>query len=577
MKRFSFAKVIALLAIMLVLAVDVRPSRAEIGLRSQAGPSVSYTDFHNGTRSMEIDYGNGTKDMVSETSTRITARFLLPEGESEQPVSAAFPTSLEESTEYVNVTRTSVMEQEVLLGFTYDIAYLRKDWNKTGGYWIFTWEVKIGVVIDIRFGLRLPVNVMLEYPEQMTWGNNYTVYATLNPIDKPDYSEFLFTFKANAWAEVNIAGLPIPLTYLVGPNIDESQSFQTPLGQEAEGLLLPLSMNLFDLIGRVAPSLRGSLDLLSMAFTPYLIFEPTFGSQKITASAGALGDASVVEGAALVWSAPGQRLNFTVSANDCNGNDVPDSAKIKISDFKYYFTELLLSLKLSLDLNWLINSLGIPDPELTLLTVDMTRLVEGLYVGAHAGYSQYVYASIIVNRSVGLPETIEPRDVALLVATLTPQIVYAGQTVTIAVTARNLGSLTEDFNVTVRGENMTIGIQPVFGLLPNEEITLTFSWNTADLTVFHTYIVRAEASNVPNEIDSDDNMLLAGAVQITGFADVDGNGIVDIYDIVLASTSYDLREGDPDWNEHVDVAAPYGLIDIYDIVTIAYCYGKACR
>lgn len=48
MKRFSFAKVIALLAIMLVLAVDVRPSRAEIGLRSQAGPSVSYTDFHNG-------------------------------------------------------------------------------------------------------------------------------------------------------------------------------------------------------------------------------------------------------------------------------------------------------------------------------------------------------------------------------------------------------------------------------------------------------------------------------------------------------------------------------------------------
>jgi hypothetical protein len=54
-------------------------------------------------------------------------------------------------------------------------------------------------------------------------------------------------------------------------------------------------------------------------------------------------------------------------------------------------------------------------------------------------------------------------------------------------------------------------------------------------------------------------------------ADVNHDLQVDIFDIVLAAPCYCL-----DWQDHYvhfDVAEPYGIIDIFDIVMIASHYG----
>jgi len=60
--------------------------------------------------------------------------------------------------------------------------------------------------------------------------------------------------------------------------------------------------------------------------------------------------------------------------------------------------------------------------------------------------------------------------------------------------------------------------------------------------------------------------------RITG--DLNNDGTVNIYDIVLIASIYGSREGDPNWNADADLAPPYGVIDIYDIVTCVSCFGK---
>jgi len=54
--------------------------------------------------------------------------------------------------------------------------------------------------------------------------------------------------------------------------------------------------------------------------------------------------------------------------------------------------------------------------------------------------------------------------------------------------------------------------------------------------------------------------------------DVDCNGIVDIVDIVAAGLSYNLVDGDKNWNPNANFASPYNKIDIFDLVTAASHY-----
>ena len=56
--------------------------------------------------------------------------------------------------------------------------------------------------------------------------------------------------------------------------------------------------------------------------------------------------------------------------------------------------------------------------------------------------------------------------------------------------------------------------------------------------------------------------------------DIDHDLDVDIYDIVRAAGVYGSIPSDPEWDPHCDVAEPYGIIDIFDLVKIASSYGE---
>jgi len=165
------------------------------------------------------------------------------------------------------------------------------------------------------------------------------------------------------------------------------------------------------------------------------------------------------------------------------------------------------------------------------------------------------------------------RDVAVTSVSSCANTVYTGRTVNITVLAANEGIATETFNITLYANSTIIGVQTIT-LYRGENATLTFSWNTTGLVPCSNFTIWAEASRVPFETNIVNNICFNGWIRIKMLGDLNGDDIINIYDIVLAAVAYNSRPGDPNWNPEADVAQPYGYVDIYDIVTIASKYGQ---
>jgi hypothetical protein len=70
-------------------------------------------------------------------------------------------------------------------------------------------------------------------------------------------------------------------------------------------------------------------------------------------------------------------------------------------------------------------------------------------------------------------------------------------------------------------------------------------------------------------------ILIIKPAKATGLVgDVDHDGDVDIDDVTAACIAYDSRTGDPLYNATADVSPEWGLINIFDIVTIISHYGE---
>ena len=104
-------------------------------------------------------------------------------------------------------------------------------------------------------------------------------------------------------------------------------------------------------------------------------------------------------------------------------------------------------------------------------------------------------------------------DVAVLNVTRSPTSVYPGEIVTINVTVKNEGGTTETFNVTTCYNNTQIGKQTVSNLAPDVNTTLTFNWNTTEVSP-GMYTIKAIADTVPDETDTADNTYIDDTVKV---------------------------------------------------------------
>ena len=105
-------------------------------------------------------------------------------------------------------------------------------------------------------------------------------------------------------------------------------------------------------------------------------------------------------------------------------------------------------------------------------------------------------------------------DVAITAVSASPSQVNIGEVVQIVVVAANLGTYSENFNVTVYYNLSVIQVIPIVSMSPRSSETLTVEWNTTNVNP-GVYTISANATIVEGDINPANNNFIDGQVTIT--------------------------------------------------------------
>jgi hypothetical protein len=208
-------------------------------------------------------------------------------------------------------------------------------------------------------------------------------------------------------------------------------------------------------------------------------------------------------------------------------------------------------------------------------TYNLTVETEGKVVGsvsAHEIFPSYNYEDRVGAESNCILE-VSGHDLSIKNTVLSKTIVGQGYNITMNVTIKNEGSFMETFNLTIYANETIIATITNTTLSSGNSILITFTWNTTGFAKGN-YTIKAYTWPIPGETDTDDNTLDADKeVCVTILGDVDGDGDVDIFDVVKITGIYAIKRGDPRFNPNSDIDGD-GAITIFDVVICTSHYGK---
>jgi len=215
---------------------------------------------------------------------------------------------------------------------------------------------------------------------------------------------------------------------------------------------------------------------------------------SVTPSAKVVSQGMAVNVTVLAENEGGYKESFNVTAyyGNATGNYTIERQLV---------TSLAAGMEKSLNLTW--NTAGVPQGNYTILA--QASIVSGENDTADN-------TKVDGNVTVFIPLI---HDVAVINVTASPTRVYPAQIVYINVTVKNNGDFYESFNVTAyygsAAGNYTIEVRTVTNLAMGANANLTFQWNVTG--VFEgIYIIYANASIVPGEVDTADNIKMDGVV-----------------------------------------------------------------
>lgn len=163
-------------------------------------------------------------------------------------------------------------------------------------------------------------------------------------------------------------------------------------------------------------------------------------------------------------------------------------------------------------------------------------------------------------------------DIAVLNVQTAYSQVYQGYALIIKVTVFNEGYSTETFNVTAYANNNIIETLTVSNLPPDEQMILTFRWDTNGFAEYQDYTISAYAHPVPREIDTEDNTFVDGVVRLVHIGDVNNDGQVRVDDILAIALAFGSGVGDPKYHPNLDITCD-GKIRIDDVLAAVLNFG----
>jgi hypothetical protein len=162
-------------------------------------------------------------------------------------------------------------------------------------------------------------------------------------------------------------------------------------------------------------------------------------------------------------------------------------------------------------------------------------------------------------------------DVAIVEVDSSTNETYVGDSVNVTVVAKNCGNVAENFTVSVYHNDTLFGSFDLVNLGPSQNATITFEWNTSDVIAGYAYPIKAQASLVPYEANTTNNVLVDGEVKVKIIGDVNNDNVVNINDLIAWDAAYGSRPGQPNWNPQADINGD-GVVDKADGVLIVENY-----
>ncbi|MBS7632929.1 hypothetical protein KEJ15_04815 [Candidatus Bathyarchaeota archaeon] len=164
-------------------------------------------------------------------------------------------------------------------------------------------------------------------------------------------------------------------------------------------------------------------------------------------------------------------------------------------------------------------------------------------------------------------------DIAITDIEAGKNYVIQNHSVSIAVTAANQGDGPETFNLTLYihlhtpVELQTKLVTPQV----DEYAVITFTWNTTGWPT-GSYNVTAYAWPIRNETDLADNSISCSIEVGLLIGDVNGDGTVDLKDVLLVALAYGSSIGDPRYQSNLDINDD-GVVDLKDYLITVMHYG----
>jgi len=163
-------------------------------------------------------------------------------------------------------------------------------------------------------------------------------------------------------------------------------------------------------------------------------------------------------------------------------------------------------------------------------------------------------------------------EIAVTRVTAYKTVVGQGYSLRVDVTVTNQGRQTETLELTLYANTPVVAQFTSVFLTSRHSTTVTFTWDTTNFAKGN-YIIRAYATSVTGEVNTNDNNLEGGTVMVTIPGDINGDRIVNALDLYALGKTYGTTPSSPNWNPNANINND-DIVNKLDLEIIYQNFGK---